>query len=331
MVEAPGVVTGRYGTIGEVFFQDSAFWPLNTTLWVSNFHGNDERFVYYVLQRVNFAAHSGKSGVPGVNRNDLHTEEVSLPVSTVEQRAISNALADTDALIASLDRLIAKKQAIKQGMMQQLLTGRTRLPGFAEPWAEESLGDLSQIDPEGLSSGTDPRTVIDYISLEDVARGELLGHTRVSFGSAPSRARRIVQKDDVLFGTVRPNLQSHVLYRGDLPRPVASTGFAVVRAGAGADPSFLFYFVMSRLATVQIDRIIAGSNYPAVSSGDVRRLSLLVPALEEQRAIGSVLSDADREISCLKARLKKSRAIKEGMMQQLLAGRTRIPVQEAAS
>src|SRR5690554_4841964 len=72
MVKAPGVVTGRYGTIGEVFFEDTDFWPLNTTLWVSDFHGNDERFIYYMLNRVDYATHSGKSGVPGVNRNDLH-------------------------------------------------------------------------------------------------------------------------------------------------------------------------------------------------------------------------------------------------------------------
>lgn len=93
MVKGPGVVTGRYGTVGEVFYEDIDFWPLNTTLWVSNFHGNDERFVYYLLRRVNFATHSGKSGVPGVNRNDLHTETVSVPDSVAEQRQGHHAAA----------------------------------------------------------------------------------------------------------------------------------------------------------------------------------------------------------------------------------------------
>ena len=87
---------------------------------------------------------------------------------------------------------------------------------------------------------------------------------------------------------------------------------------------------MSDQATVQVERIIAGSNYPAVSSGDVRRLAFDIPDIEEQRAIGLVLSDADCQVMALRSRLAKARAIKSGMMQQLLTGRTRLPT-EAAS
>ncbi len=332
MVRAPGVVTGRYGTIGEVFLQCVDFWPLNTTLWVSNFHGNDETFVYYLLQRVDFATHSGKSGVPGVNRNDLHAEVVALPVSRQEQGRIAEALACCDQFIDALERLIGKKQAIKQGMMQQLLTGRTRLPGFTEPWREVELSTLARIDPETLGSGTDPSELIDYVSLEDVDRGELVGHARLRFGSAPSRARRVVRDMDVLFGTVRPNLQSHVLYGGGLRRPIASTGFAVARTIPGsADPRFLFHLLMSHLATIQIDRIIAGSNYPAVSSGDVRTLKFRIPKLREQAAIGEALADCDAELALLKVRLAKAGAVKQGMMQELLTGRTRIKIADRAA
>ncbi len=330
MVKAPGVVTGRYGTIGEVFFEDVDFWPLNTTLWVSNFHGNDERFVYYMLQRVDYATHSGKSGVPGVNRNDLHTEIVSLPDSPAEQRVIARALADADDLIAELDRMIAKKQAIKQGVMQQLVTGRTRLPGFTGTWQEASMSEVAIIDPEALPASTDAGALIDYISLEDVERGQILGHARLRFGSAPSRARRVIKSGDVLFGTVRPNLKSHAIYSAGLRRPIASTGFAVVRAVRGrADAQFLFHLLMSRLTDIQVERIIAGSNYPAVSSRDIRRLVFSFPPLEEQRAIGSMLTDFDDDIASVKQRLVKAQAIKAGMMQQLLTGRTRLPTNEA--
>ena len=78
-VKAPGVVTGRYGTIGEVFFVRDDFWPLNTTLYVRNFHGNSPLFVSYLLRTIDFHTHSGKRGVPGVNRNDLHEIAVALP------------------------------------------------------------------------------------------------------------------------------------------------------------------------------------------------------------------------------------------------------------
>lgn len=326
MVGAPGVVTGRYGTIGEVFFQKSAFWPLNTTLWVSNFHGNDPRYVYYLLHRVDFDSHSGKSGVPGVNRNDLHTELVALPVSRAEQGRIASMLADAEELVLKVQRLVAKKRAIKQGMMQELLTGRIRLQELTREWQRAVLGSVAIVDPESLSpTSVSPSTFIDYISLEDVSKGSVHGSTKYRFSEAPSRARRPIRRDDVLFGTVRPNLQSHSRYSGALANPVASTGFAVIRSRRRVTyPRFLAQWVLSDDVSVQVERIIAGSNYPAVSSGDVRKLEIELPTFEEQVAIGDALTDADSEIEYLERRLESARNIKEGMMQELLTGRTRL-------
>ena len=222
-------------------------------------------------------------------------KRIIVPVpSGPEQVRIEQVLDNAGDQIATLGRLIAKKQAIKQGMMQQLLTGRTRLPGFTGEWVDRALWELAIVDPENLPAGTNPSEVINYVSLEDVNRGELLGSSQLTFKNAPSRARRVIREMDVLFGTVRPNLQSHLIYAGGLARPVASTGFAVIRAIAGrADPRFLFYLVMSHVAVIQIDRIIAGSNYPAVSSGDVRNLRFEVPDLPEQLAIGAALAESD--------------------------------------
>lgn len=124
MVDAPGVVTGRYGTIGELFFINEPFWPLNTTLFIRDFKGNDPKFIYYLLHQFDFQSFSGKSGVPGVNRNDLHEEIVSIPSSVVEQRAIAKVLSDVDGLITSLGELITKKKDLKQSAMQELLTGK---------------------------------------------------------------------------------------------------------------------------------------------------------------------------------------------------------------
>jgi type I restriction enzyme S subunit len=254
---------------------------------------------------------------------------LALPPSS-EQRLIVEAISHATNLIASLERLIDKKQAIKQGIMQRLLTGETRLPGFASKWVDRALSELAIVDPENLSVGTNPREAIDYISLEDVNRGVLMGFSRITFWDAPSRARRVIREMDVLFGTVRPNLQSHLMYVGGLARPVASTGFSVIRAIAGrADPKFLFYLIMSNLAVVQIDRIIAGSNYPAVSSGDVRNLRFEFPDLPEQLAIGAVLADCDSELAVLRKRLTKAKVVKQGMMQELFSGRSRLTVSEA--
>jgi type I restriction enzyme S subunit len=142
-VKAPGVVTGRYGTIGEVFLIQEDFWPLNTTLYVSNFHGNDPAFISYFLRTLDFHKHSGKSGVPGINRNDIHEVVVSVPHAKAEQEAIAEVLSDADALIESLEHLLAKKRQIKQGAMQQLLTGKQRLPGFTGKWQEKALQEVA--------------------------------------------------------------------------------------------------------------------------------------------------------------------------------------------
>lgn len=193
-------------------------------------------------------------------------------------------------------------------------------------WVEHSVGEVAVVDPEGLVSTTKPDEVLDYISLEDVSQGNLLSSSRVPFRQAPSRARRIVRENDVLFGTVRPNLQSHLLYRGGLARPIASTGFAVVRVTPDrADPRFIFEFIMSHLATVQVNRIIAGSNYPAVSSGDVRSLRLDLPLVREQAALATVLEDASSVITTLERLIVKKEEIKQGIMQQLLTGKIRLP------
>jgi type I restriction enzyme S subunit len=145
-VKAPGVVTGRYGTIGQVFFVRRDFWPLNTTLYVRDFHGNDPLFVSYLLRTIDFSTHSGKSGVPGVNRNDLHEIEVLLPLALAEQEAIAEALSDADALIESLEQLLAKKRHLKQGAMQELLTGKRRLPGLGRQGRGNSRTTLSELD-----------------------------------------------------------------------------------------------------------------------------------------------------------------------------------------
>ena len=98
-VTGPGVVTGRYGTIGEVFYVDSNFWPLNTTLYVKDFKGNDPLFTYYFLKTIDYHQYSDKAAVPGVNRNHLHMANIKVPESVLEQQRIASILAGFDEKI----------------------------------------------------------------------------------------------------------------------------------------------------------------------------------------------------------------------------------------
>ena len=126
-VKGPGVVTGRSGTIGSVTFVDEDFWPHNTSLWVTSFKGNDPKFVFYLYTRIGLERFATGSGVPTLNRNDVHAFKVAIPATTVEQTAIATIFSDMGAEIAALESKLAKVRQIKQGMMQELLTGRIRL------------------------------------------------------------------------------------------------------------------------------------------------------------------------------------------------------------
>jgi type I restriction enzyme S subunit len=127
MVKGPGVVTGRSGTIGNVHYVEKDFWPHNTSLWVTNFKGNSPRFIFYMLASLGLERFGTGSGVPTLNRNDVHAHKVRIPVASDEQTVIASVISDMDAEIATLEARRDKTRALKLGMMQELLTGRIRL------------------------------------------------------------------------------------------------------------------------------------------------------------------------------------------------------------
>ncbi|WP_421368124.1 restriction endonuclease subunit S [Agrobacterium tumefaciens] len=341
--EAPGVVTGRYGTIGELFYIDQDFWPLNTTLFVRDFKGNDPKFVFYALQRFDFVGFSGKSGVPGVNRNDLHAESVCFPADVDEQKAIAGALSDMDALIEALWRLIAKKRDLRQGAMQRLLTGQTRLPGFTAPWQEKRLGDHVTFLKNGIHSRAqlthdDPVRYLHYgdihvspdlcinVSNADMPRlpwSEALGLTRLQDG-------------DIVFVDASEDLNG-------VGKSLEIVGAVGVEAVSGqhtiaarfnksvlAD-GFKRYLQVIPAFTAHLRRLAAGTKIYATNRKHIASAQLQLPETEEQFAIARVLSDMELEILALEARLNKTRALKQAMMQALLTGRVRLPIRSSAA
>lgn len=125
--KAPGVVTGRSGTLGKVTFIDRDYWPHNTSLWVTDFKGNYSKFIYYLYIFIRLERFGTGSGVPTLNRNDVHAFQVLYPPSTEEQKAIAKILTEMDKEIEALEKKREKYKNIKQGMMQELLTGKTRI------------------------------------------------------------------------------------------------------------------------------------------------------------------------------------------------------------
>lgn len=247
------------------------------------------------------------------------------PTLLSEQRQIAEVLTNIDELISVFERSIVKKQAIKQGMMQQLLTGKIRLPGFTEPWRKFDFEELAllvkeRVDPKAVASHT------QLVELEHVESGS--GRiVSVSTASAAVSLKSVFREGDVLFGKLRSYLRKYWL--ADSPG-LCSTEIWVLRAKGKNLGSFVRYVVES-------DQFIEGTSggygthMPRADWNVVRKLPVLTPPSNEQQAIAKVLQDADREITTLRDRLEKARNMKQGMMRELLTGRTRLPISDASS
>lgn len=241
-----------------------------------------------------------------------------------EQQKIAAILSTWDRAITAVDKLLENAKQQKKALMQQLLTGKKRLPGFSGEWEEVFLYKIADIDPENLIALTDKTYTFNYISLENINEGKLLGYHATTFKNAPSRARRIIHKMDLLIATVRPNLKSHLFFQEEHGEWVCSTGFCVVRCKQDkANPHYIFQHFFAKYINQQIDKAVTGSNYPAISSSDVRNLSIPYPPLVEQTAIARVLTTADKEIQALSRKAALLRQEKRALMQQLLTGKKR--------
>ena len=160
MVKGPGVVTGRYGTIGQVFYVEDDFWPLNTTLYVRDFKGNDRKFIHYFLKTLDFHAYSDKAAVPGVNRNHLHEAVVSIPPVSV-QREIAAFLGSLDDRITLLRETNATLEAIAQALFKSWFVDfdpvRAKMEGRAPEGMDEATAALFPDSFEETELGVVPR------------------------------------------------------------------------------------------------------------------------------------------------------------------------------
>ncbi|RFP15081.1 restriction endonuclease subunit S [Duganella sp. BJB475] len=279
----------------------------------------------FLLAYLNFRVEYWKSVAsssrkdPNITGADVRAFKLPLP-SIGEQTAIAEALSATDALVGSLEQLLIKKRQIKQGIMQELLTGKRRLPGFSQPWIEGSFGSFATLSRERVN----PRT-LDLpprcIELEHIqaASGQLENE---AFESNQDAAKTVFRKGDVLFGKLRAYLRKywHAGFDG-----VCSTEIWVMCAkGALQSNKYLFYTVQ-REEFIEAASTSYGTHMPRSDWKIVANLILRLPADEaEQDAIATVLADIDANIYALESHLAKARDLKLAMAQALLTGHIRL-------
>ncbi|TAK21452.1 MAG: restriction endonuclease subunit S [Chloroflexota bacterium] len=261
-------------------------------------------------------ANSMRSGQPGINGQEYAALIVPLPPTIAEQEAIAEALGDADALIESLEELIAKKCLIKQGAMQELLTGKRRLPGFSGEWEVKRLGSVLrfQVGSPFMSSFFNDKNQ----GLRLVRNRDLKSDDQTFYYSGAFNHEFLVYDGDVLVGM-----------DGDFLPRIWAKGAALLnqRVGRivcrdGLDRVFASYYLIDPLQ--EIEDTTLSTTVKHLAHGDVEKIENPLPEIEEQLAIAAVLSDMDSEIEALQAKLAKARQIKQGMMQELLTGRIRL-------
>lgn len=330
LAPGPGVVLGRSGaSFGQAHYVRADYWPHNTALYVTDFRGNDPRFVYYFLDELDFSQHNSGGAQQSLNRNFIGPIEVLVPPRD-EQEYIVGALDDIDNLISSLERLISKKRAIRQGMMRELLTGRTRFPEFTSPWLRASLGSLYDRHKELVDPRQAQALAFHHFSIPAFDAG--LGPV-VETGSSIDSVKFSVPKGAILISKLNPRIPRVWAPEAIGPTAVASTEFIVATAASGVDRSFLKWILKSGPVTAQMKLLAVGTtgSHARIHPNQVAALEVAFPEIQEQQFIAQALDDVESEILALQCRLEATRAIKQGMMQELLTGRTRLVPTEAAA
>ena len=300
-------------------------WPL-----MANTKQLDSEFLHAIVQSDQFFAMASISYGTHMPRADwgvMRNFPVMLP-RLQEQRAIAEVLSDVDALINALDALIAKKRAIKQATMQQLLTGKTRLPGFSGPWERSVLADFGVFQSgsgfplafQGHQSGDYPFFKVSDLSGE----GNQLFMNRANHYISESVRRKLgairFKPESIVFAKIGAAIFLERKRLLSQESCLDNNMMAFTLTNDFACPRF-FYYIFLR---IELGKLVSATALPALSGQHIGAVSISIPPLAEQRAIASILSDMDSEIAALEQRRDKTRAIKQGMMQQLLTGRVRL-------
>ena len=333
MVESGDLVVALYGATAGVVAVTEIEAAINQAVLSIRTNRCDSEYLFHHLasRRNQIVATYTQGGQPNLSGEIIRSLAIVIP-PLAEQRAIAGALSDVDGLLNALEALIAKKRMIKQAVMQQLLTGKTRLPGFSGAWEKTKMGQIGSI-----YGGLSGKSKVDfgsgnarYVTFLGVLENIILDvrHTeRVHVRSGESQ--NSVMKGDLLFNASSEtpgDLAIGAVMGEQLDNLYLNSfcfGFRVHDENKYV-PLFLAYFFRGSVGRSIMNALAQGATRYNMSKSQFRALELSIPPCDEQYAIASVLSDIDTEIATLEQRRNKTRAIKQGMMQQLLTGWVRL-------
>ncbi len=331
------ILVTKDGTIGKVAIIDKIIKPttLNSGVFVirpvkKSFY---PKYLYYILRSVHFSDFLTKltagSTINHLYQKDFVYYTFPAPPIIEEQKKIANVLGDTDQLIQDLKKLISKKKAIKQGAMQELLTGKKRLQGFTEEWETRKFGEIAFIQrgasPRPINNPIwfDEKSTVGWVRISDVTKStKFLSKTVQKFSEQGINNSRFVSSDSLIMSIC-----------ATIGRPIITEinvcihdGFVVFR-DLKLEKEFLYYY----LTFIEDDWSKNGQtgSQMNLNTGIINQTEIKYPLNDaEQQAIAQILSDLDAEIDALEHQLLKTQSIKQGMMQELLTGKTRLVIKK---
>lgn len=352
----PSVLIGRKGSINKPRYINVPFWTVDTLFYSQVHNGYDEKFMFYKFCLIDWMNYNEASGVPSLNASTISNVKISVPEKQ-EQTAIATALSDVDDLIQSLEKLIAKKEAIKTGTMQQLLTGKARLPEFAtrddgsakgfkqtelgwipEDWEVFEFGSLiNYIKGCPFKSADYQHTGVRIIRVSDTSFTDIKDNNPIyiSDGKAKLYKPWKLQKGDLIISTVGSKPPMYDSLVGKAIKVTSKHDGSLLnqnalRVRAKSDTDGIQSLLLSHFRTERyidfIEKIYRGNaNQASITLQSLFEFKVPLPnSKKEQTAIATTLSDMDAEIQTLQQRLEKTKDIKQGMMQQLLTGKVRL-------
>lgn len=289
-------------------------------------------FLKIQLDKIKFSEYTKVGALPSYNASDLQKIKIVLPQAS-EQQKIAEVLTDLDDLIAELEKVRDKKQAIKIGAMQELLTGKRRLPGFNKPWKEVELGEIGVFTGAGVDKKTNPEeSRVRLLNFLDVYKRDFIYSSEIDCWSTASEAKISqcdIRKGDVFFtpSSETPyDIALSAVAMEDITNAVYSYHINRFRINEDWDIRFRTYIFKTRAFYNQAETLCEGSGTRyVISLSKFRKFVVKVPTEKaEQTAIANILSDMDDEISAINDKINKYKQIKAGVADELLSGRIRL-------
>jgi type I restriction enzyme S subunit len=329
------------GTLGNVYVvpsNDKFYFKDGNLIWLRNIKNTLPDYLAFQLRSRKSEIINNAIGSTQKALTIIVLKKTIIPLPSLpEQNAIIIAISDVDALLNSLDALIAKKRLIKQGAMQELLTGKKRLSGFSGEWEIVKFDDLADKNIKWSITGGPFGSNLkasDYvpdgvriIQLQNIGDGVF--HDDYAIYTSEKKANELIScniypGEIILSKMGDPVARACLVPMKDKRYLMASDGIRLVVDAKRFDKRFVFYYINSIYFRRKAIEASTGSTRQRIGLTDLRNLPFVAPSLPEQTAIAEILSDMDAEISALEQKREKTRLLKQGMMQELLTGRIRL-------